>query len=154
MIIPDKVLCFNLGQEEFAVPLLNIKEVIAQPDVTPLPQSPNYFLGIINLRGQIISIIDLRTKFNIKPMPNNEAAVMILDMNGQFLGVVVDKVNSVQSIKENEIAEKPSVDNSKNHDYIEGVFKKEDKLIFLLDISKSLSLDDKSKISSSSKKAA
>lgn len=154
MIIPDKVLCFNLGQEEFAVPLLNIKEVIAQPDVTPLPQSPNYLLGIINLRGQIISIIDLRTKFNIKPMPNNEAAVMILDMNGQFLGVVVDKVNSVQSIKENEIAEKPSVDNSKNHDYIEGVFKKEEKLIFLLDISKSLSLDDKTKISSSNKKAA
>lgn len=153
MINTDKVLCFNLGQEEFAVPLLNIKEVIAQPDVTPLPQSPNYFLGIINLRGQIISIIDLRIKFNIKPMPNNEMAVMILDLNGQFIGVVVDKVNSVQSMKENEIAEKPSVDNSKSHDYIEGVFKRDDKLIFLLDISKSLSLEDKAKINGVKKAA-
>lgn len=154
MINTDKVLCFNLGSEEFAVPLLNIKEVIAQPDVTPLPQSPNYFLGIINLRGQIISIIDLRVKFNIKPMPNSESAVMILDFNGQFLGVVVDKVNSVQSVKENDIAEKPSVDNSKNHDYIEGVFKRDDKLIFLLDISKSLSLDDKNRMNNATKKAA
>lgn len=154
MINTDKVLCFNLGNEEFAVPLLNIKEVIAQPDVTPLPQSPNYFLGIINLRGQIISIIDLRVKFNIKPMPNSESAVMILDFNGQFLGVVVDKVNSVQSVKENDIAEKPSVDNSKTHDYIEGVFKRDDKLIFLLDISKSLSLDDKNRMNNATKKAA
>lgn len=154
MINTDKVLCFNLGSEEFAVPLLNIKEVIAQPDVTPLPQSPNYFLGIINLRGQIISIIDLRVKFNIKPMPNSESAVMILDFNGQFLGVVVDKVNSVQSVKENDIAEKPSVDNSKTHDYIEGVFKRDDKLIFLLDISKSLSLDDKNRMNNATKKAA
>lgn len=153
MTTTDKVLCFNLGSEEFAVPLLNIKEVIAQPDVTPLPQSPNYFLGIINLRGQIISIIDLRTKFNIKAMPNNEAAVMILDLNGQFLGVVVDKVNSVQSVKENDIVEKPSVDNSKNHDYIEGVFKREDKLIFLLDISKALSLDDKNRMNNAKKAA-
>lgn len=153
MTTTDKVLCFNLGSEEFAVPLLNIKEVIAQPDVTPLPQSPSYFLGIINLRGQIISIIDLRIKFNIKAMPNNEAAVMILDLNGQFLGVVVDKVNSVQSVKENDIVERPSVDNSKNHDYIEGVFKREDKLIFLLDISKSLSLDDKNRMNNAKKAA-
>jgi len=148
-----KCLCFNLGTEEFSVPLLKIKEVIAKPDVTPLPQSASHFLGIINLRGQIISILDLRIKLGIKAQPQAENAVMILDLNGHFVGVVVDRVNSVQLVSQEEISAKPTVDSSKNHDYIDGVFKKNDRLVFMLDVAKSLSIEDKTKIESQKKVA-
>lgn len=81
-----RYLCFNLGHEEFAIPLLSIKEVIGMPDVTPIPQSPPHFLGIMNLRGQVISILDLRQKLTIKPSNVEDPSVMILDLPNYKLG--------------------------------------------------------------------
>jgi purine-binding chemotaxis protein CheW len=149
----SRCLCFNLGNEEYAVPLLKIKEVIAKPELTPLPQSPSYFLGIMNLRGQIVSILDLRIKLGIKPSASRETSVMILDLGAHSVGVVVDQVNAVQLIKNKDISEKPSLEQTKNHDYITGVFKRNEKLVFLLDISKSLSIDDKNRIETALKAA-
>ncbi len=149
----SRCLCFNLGHEEFAVPLLKIKEVIAKPEVTPLPQSPNYFLGIMNLRGQIVSILDLRLKLGIKPTASAETSVMILDLGVHSVGVVVDQVNSVQLVNNKDISDKPTIEQSKTHDYITGVFKRNEKLVFLLDISKSLSIEDTNRIESSKKAA-
>jgi purine-binding chemotaxis protein CheW len=137
-----RYLCFNLGHEEFAIPLLSIKEVIGMPDVTPIPQSPAHFLGIMNLRGQVISILDLRQKLTIKPSNVGDPSVMILDLATYKLGVVVDQVNSVQMISSEDISEKPSIDTSKNHEYVSGVFRKAEKLILLIDIMKTLSLQD------------
>lgn len=137
-----RYLCFNLGHEEFAIPLLSIKEVIGMPDVTPIPQSPAHFLGIMNLRGQVISILDLRQKLTIKPSNVGDPSVMILDLPNYKLGVVVDQVNSVQMISADEVSEKPTIDTSKNHEYVTGIFRKGEKLILLIDIVKTLSLDD------------
>ena len=58
----NRYICFNLGAQEYGVPLLSIKEVLGLPEVTPIPQCPNYFLGIMNLRGKVVSVMDLRTK--------------------------------------------------------------------------------------------
>lgn len=154
MIDNTRFLCFTLGKEEYSIPLLSIKEVIGLPEVTPIPQSPPHFMGIMNLRGQVISVMDLRQKLSIKSPNTEETSVIILDLGDYNLGVVVDKVNSVQMLNQEDISEKPIVESNKAHDYITGVFRKEDKLILLLDIAKALSVEDRTTVSKNSKKAA
>lgn len=141
-----KYLCFSLGVEEFAIPLLSVREVLGLPEVTPVPQTPTHFLGIMNLRGRVISVMDLRTKLAIKPAVNTETAVIILDSGGFNVGMVVDQVNSVQEILPEELAPKPTLESGKANEYVVGVYKKEDHLILMLDIARALSLEDKNLI--------
>ena len=103
----DRYLSFNLGVEEYAVPLLAVREVIAMPEYTPVPYTPPYFLGIMNLRGQVISIMDLRQKLGVKPLQQAETTVIICDLGGASIGVVVDSVNTVLSPKAEEICISP-----------------------------------------------
>ena len=139
-----RYLCFNIGEEEFALPLLSVKEVLAIPETTPVPQMPTHFKGILNLRGKIISIMDLRTKLNIKPLKESaENAVVILDLGEYNLGIVVDRVNSVQTFEPSGLSDKPMVENSKANDYITGVYRKDNKLVLLINVLKALSIEDK-----------
>jgi purine-binding chemotaxis protein CheW len=138
----NRYLCFNLAAEEFAIPLISVREVIGVPEVTPIPQSPSYFLGIMNLRGQIISVLDLRTKYGIKSARTEETAVIILDFVDYHLGVMVDQVNSVVELSEADISERPQMETSKISESIKGVFRKQDRLILLIDVFKTLSIED------------
>jgi len=139
-----RYLCFGLGAEEFAIPLLSVKEVIGVPTFTPIPQTPAHFLGVMNLRGNVISVLDLRNKLSIKPSANQETTVVILDLGDYNLGVVVDRVNSVLSLSSEEVGPKPMVESTKSSDYITGVYNKDNRLILLLDIAKALSVEDRS----------
>lgn len=153
----DRHLIFSLGNEEYSVPLLKVKEVIEVPDITPVPHTPEYYLGIMNLRGQVISIIDLRLKLkNVKQDLEKKTAVIILDFEGFSLGVAVSAVNRVLALTEEEIKERPAMESTENLDYISGVAHRDKKLILLLDVSKALNVDDLSLIHSqkSSKDAA
>lgn len=138
-----RYLCFNLGKEEFALPLLTVKEVIGMPDLTPIPQMPAHFLGMMNLRGNVITVLDLRTKMGIKSQPTEEQSVIILEVGELHLGCVVDCVNSVIDLADNQILEKPHMEPTKASQSIVGVIKKSEALILLLDIAKALSLDEK-----------
>ena len=104
MIDNMRYLCFDLGNREFAIPLLSAKEVIGIPEVTAVPQSPSHFLGIMNLRGNVISVLDLRLKLSIKPVTSEENTIIILDLGDYNLGVVVDRVNSVQTVEKDKIS--------------------------------------------------
>lgn len=137
-----RYLQFSLGTETYAVPLLSVKEVIAFPEVTPIPSIPSYYNGIMNLRGKIISIIDLRSKFGIKTDPNGEKAVIICDLDPLCLGIVVNSVNSVLTLSAEEICPKPDIENSKKCDYIMGVARKDSKLTLLIELSKALDVKD------------
>ena len=148
-----RFLCFNLEKEEFAIPLISVREVIGVPEVTPIPQSPNYFLGIMNLRGQVLSVMDLRTKLGIKSTRTDETAVIILDLGDYHLGVMVDQVNSVVELNDSDVSEKPPIDSSKIAESITGVFRRNDKLILMLDVYKSLSLEDRKSIKNEIKAA-
>ena len=138
-----KYICFGLGEEEFGIPLLSVKEVLAIPEITPVPQTPPHFLGIINLRGSVISIMDLRAKFGIKSATTDETTVIILDFGEYQLGVVVDHVDSVVSLTSAQISNKPHIESSKSTDYISGVYRQDQKLVLILDIAKALSVEDK-----------
>lgn len=142
----DRYLCFSLGSEDYAIPLLSVREVIAIPEITPVPQAASHFLGIMNLRGQVISVIDLRTKLSIKPSNTQESAIIICDLNPNSMGVVVDSINCVINPGVDQISEKPEVQSQKNTDYIQGVYREKDKLIILLDISKVLNVGEHKEI--------
>lgn len=148
----QRYLCFDLGDEEFAIKLLTVKEVIGLPETTPVPQSPVYFVGIMNLRGSVISIMDLRSKLGVKIEKNEETSVIILDIGNLSLGVIVDRVNAVVNLNESEISPKPTIE-SKASDSITGVFRKNEKLILVLDVAKALSLDEKNYLNKNSKSA-
>ncbi len=151
----SRYLCFTLGDEEYAIPLLSVKEVIAVPEITPVPQTPPYFMGIMNLRGQVISILDLRSKLGIKPAPSAETAVIICDLGQMVIGVIVDSINSVLAPKEGEIAPRPDLQHSKTGDYVTGVYRHHQKLVLFLEIAKILNAEDKNTATRSvAKKAA
>ena len=145
----ERFLCFSLGAEEYAIPLLVVREVIAMPEYTPVPYTPTYFLGIMNLRGQVISVMDLRQKLGLTPKSDAETTVIICDLNGIALGVVVDSVNTVVSPMPEEISPKPEIQSNRPTDYIKGVYRKDKRLILFLDLAKSLNLEDREAIEKS-----
>lgn len=139
----SRFLVFNLNEESYALPLLKVREVIAQTEVTPVPYTPPHFKGVMNLRGQVISVIDMRLKFKMKAQDaNGETAIIILDLSPVALGVVVDAVNSVIALHESQISPSPDIESSISTDYISGIARMDGKLILILEIEKTLSLDD------------
>lgn len=142
----QRFLCFGLNQEDYAIPLLSVKEVIAMPDTTPIPNTPSHFLGIMNLRGQVISIIDLRTKFGFKTEKSSENCVIICDLNGLSLGVVVSGVRNVLAVEAKDMGPRPDLQGSKTAEYVTGVVKRDKKLILLINISRALGVEDQKAI--------
>lgn len=139
----DRYLTFSVGSEELAIPLLKVKEVIAVPETTPLPYSPSYFEGIMNLRGQVISVIDIRKKLKFgKAINTEESAVVIVDLDPIYIGIVVDSVNNVLLLKEDDFGEVPEMEHKKAADFLIGVAKTQDRLILLVEIEKILDVED------------
>jgi purine-binding chemotaxis protein CheW len=142
----QRFLTFSVNNEEFAIPLLEVKEVIAKPtQITPVPTSPNYFVGIVNLRGEIISIIDLKTKLEIKNSSpsSSQSAVIIIELNNKSFGILVDQVNDVISTLKFTQDAKPQIISTKNTDYISSVLRKDNRLLLEIDICKALDVVDK-----------
>lgn len=149
----ERYLSFSLGHEEYAIPLLSVREVIAVPEITPVPFTPSHFLGIMNLRGQVISVIDLRHKMEIQPNDIGETAVIICDFKSICLGAVVDAINSVIIPKATEVSEKPQIQSNRNTDFITHVYKHDKSLILFLDIVKTLSIEDQLALSNATKQS-
>lgn len=138
-----RYLTFTLCSEQYAIPLLEVKEVIGLTDTTPMPQTPAYFKGIMNLRGRVISVIDLRVKFKMTPQDlSGEEAIIILDIEGLSLGVIVDSVDRVVALAPTEISDPPAVDTSSSIEHIVGVARKDERLILLLDAEKIFSVNE------------
>ena len=128
-----RYLSFSLGAEDFAVPLLNVREVIGVPECTSLPFTPEYVLGIMNVRGQVITVIDLRKRLGMSiDKLTHESAVVVCEMNG---------VNQVLSPKSDELHEKPEVEKNSRSEYIEKIFRRDRHLVMFLDVSKILDVD-------------
>jgi len=139
----ERYLEFALGHEGFAIPLLQVRELISVPETTPIPYSPAHFLGIMNLRGQVISVVDLRKKMKLKEGDEHaENAVIIMEIGGVNMGVVVDSINKVLAFPRSEVAKVPEIGTQVNAEYIEGIYKNGDDLVVLLDLAKVLSLTD------------
>lgn len=132
----ERYLQFSLGHESYAVHLLQVKEVIPTPETTKLPNSPKHFVGIMNLRGQIISIYDLRKKLGIQMDANaqTEEAVVIVNIEDTSIGLVVDSINKVINIQTENILQVPEIKSQVNAKYIEGVHRDSDHLTMILNL--------------------
>ena len=141
----ERFLEFSLGMENYAVPLLVVREVIAVPNTTYVPNTPQYFVGIMNLRGQVISIIDLRKKIGVPPREDNsETAVVILDLHSVTIGAIVDSINRVIAIHPDDVSKSPAgIANKglKTH-HVSGIYRDTDSMTVMMDISKVLDLGE------------
>jgi purine-binding chemotaxis protein CheW len=138
----ERYLVFQIAGQDFCVPLTSVREVVALPQTTRVPYTPSHFLGIMNLRGQIVSVFDLRLKLGQKAEQHAETAVIICDFEDLVFGVVVDFVKSVLAIESSKIQEPPMVESKVSTEYLNGVVERDDRLILLLSLGKALSLED------------
>lgn len=138
-----KYLVFRLNDHQYAVPLSHVKEVIGLPNVIPVPQSPTYLLGLINLRGKVISAIDLKKKLSMTKAPEQikRPAVILIDGESTTIGCVVDSIQEVLSIKEEEVERSVEANVPVSNSYIEGIARFENKpMILLLDLKRVIDL--------------
>ena len=138
----DRYLCFLLGGQRFAIPLLHVKEVIGVPDFTRMPFASSYFKGLLNLRGQVIATIDLRQKFQFSAKASPENAVIVCELGDVIMGALVDAVDCVFRAPESEIQTKVDVESTMKVDYVAGLFNHKAGLVMMLDLNKVLSVQD------------
>ncbi len=145
-----RFLCFSLGDESFALPLLQVKEVIGMADIRPVPLSPKYFVGILNLRGEVISVVDLRVKLSIggRSEKKDENSIIILELDGTSIGVIVDSVDSVTSFNKEQISDPPIRDGATRVDYITAIAKQEKSMTLIVDLFKVFDVEEMKRISS------
>ncbi|NCO01706.1 MAG: purine-binding chemotaxis protein CheW [Epsilonproteobacteria bacterium] len=132
---------FIIGQEEYAVPILTIQEIIKPIAWTRVPQTPKYILGVFNLRGSVIPLIDLRVKFGLKPKKHNEETrFFVLKQGDDVAGFVIDRLTMALRIKKSDIG--PAPDSVAGDDsMIDGVGKQNDKILTILKVKKLLERD-------------
>lgn len=138
-----KYLTFALANEEYGLEILKVREIIGYMDITTVPQMPDYIKGVINLRGQVIPVIDLRAKFGMKKAEVTEQTCIIVVETSQgnrnySTGIVVDRVQEVLDIPGDNIEETPQFDSSVNTDFILGMGKIGDSVKILLNIDRVL----------------
>lgn len=154
----NKFLTFCLGQEEYGVEILRVREIIGIIGITPLPQMPEYVKGVINLRGKIIPVIELRTKFALPSVEYTEATcVIVVEVSEENeaehfqMGVIVDSVSEVLDIDRADIEPAPRFGSALKTEYILGMGKVSDddreKVIILLDIDKVMTQEDLANLS-------
>lgn len=139
-----QLVTFYLGQEEFGVDIMNVRETIRFTEVTKVPQAPEYVEGICNLRGSILPIIDGRSRFGMERRARDERTrILVVDVNGRVTGIVVDRVSEVLRVNINDIEPTPEVIRNVEADYLEGVVKLDDgkRLIMVLNLNKILTVE-------------
>ncbi|WP_141731075.1 chemotaxis protein CheW [Oligoflexus tunisiensis] len=139
----QKYLGFRLDDEIFGFELLTVREIIRMTDVTPIPRSPAFIRGIINLRGKIIPVVDLRKKFCLPAHEDTDVTcIIVVDIGNTETGVVVDRVAQVLSFDSHEIEDSPSFSGKGDTDYIKGIGKRDNKVVVLLDVAKIMAADE------------
>ena len=145
----NQFLTFTLGEEEYGIEILKVQEIKGYSSISAIPRAPAYVKGVMNLRGTIVPIIDLRIKFGLPPTEYDKLTVIIVVMvEGRASGMVVDAVSDVLNIPENEIQPTPEFSSQTNTDFISGMGKSGEKLIILLDINKVVGIDEIKKLAS------
>jgi purine-binding chemotaxis protein CheW len=142
-----KYLTFGLGSEEYGLEILKVKEIIGIMNITAVPQTPKYVKGVINLRGKVIPVIDLRLKFGMDVIDyNDRTCIIVVDIASKtgkktVMGIVVDSVSEVLNIKSEEIEDTPTFGVRLDTDYILGMAKVKGGVKILLEIDKVLTTD-------------
>ena len=138
-----QVVGFRIGAETFGVPISIVREIVRVPAITAVPNAPDYIEGVINLRGKIISVIDLRKRFgetNIQPTKKNR--IVVVDLNERSVGLLVNSASEVLKIPPSEIEAPHDLFQDGEVDYVTGVAKLKGRLVILLDLNKVIRRSD------------
>jgi len=147
----QKLLTFSLGSEGYGISILKVKEIIGMMDITQVPRTPEFIKGVINLRGKIIPVMDLRTKFGMTEQEYDERTCIIVVevlMHGiqKLIGVVVDTVSEVVTVSNDQIEPPPEYGTNVEHNSILGIGKIKDRVVIILDIDEIFLCDEVVKI--------
>lgn len=135
-----EVLVFVLGKEEYGVDILKVQEIRGYEKVTPIPAAPAYLKGVVNLRGIIVPVIDLRVKFGMaEPAYDSFTVVIILRIAGRVVGIVVDGVSDVVQLAPADVKAAPQLGSLVDSSFLAGLATQDDRMILLIDIEKFLS---------------
>ncbi len=130
---------FRIGKETFGVPIALVHEIVRVPEITAVPEAPSCVEGVINLRGRIISVVDLRKRFGEKEIARNKKnRILVAEVDGKLVGLVVDSASEVLKIPAAEIDKPPQVYEENELNYVTGVGKLHGRLIILVDLTRIL----------------
>lgn len=139
-----QLVTFRLGQEEFSLDILKVQEIIRHMELTRVPRTPDFVEGVINLRGRVIPVLDLRKRFGLPDAEDTSATrIIVVEVGGVTVGLKVDGVSEVLRINADTVEPPPALVTSIESDYIKGVGKLDNRLLILLDVSKILSRSEK-----------
>ena len=139
-----QLVTFSIGDEEFGVDILKVQEIIRTMEITKVPRAPEFVEGVINLRGKVIPIIDLRLRFGLQSKKHDKhTRIIVIEITNMIVGFVVDSVSEVLRITAGTVEPPPPVVAGLESEYIQGVGKLEDRLLILLDLDKLLSSEEK-----------
>jgi purine-binding chemotaxis protein CheW len=130
---------FSLENETYGINVMNVQEVLPMTDIAEVPGAPAYVMGIINLRGNVVTVIDTRMRFGLKSRGTDDTTrIVVVETAKQVAGILVDSVAEVVEVKENQIDSAPTVGNEESSRYLLGVVSRKDGLLILVDVNKLL----------------
>jgi len=140
---------FYLDNEKYGINVMSVQEVLRITDIAPVPGAPHYVLGIINLRGNVVTVIDTRTRFGLVEKESDDATrIVIIESDNQVIGILVDSVAEVVDLQKSDIESTPNVGNDESSKYIQGVSSQGDQLLILVDVDKLLTEEEWDEMSS------
>ena len=138
-----QLVTFNISNEEFGVDILKVQEIIRTMEITKVPRAPEFVEGVINLRGKVIPIIDLRRRFGMDfRKHDSQTRIVVIELNNMIVGFVVDSVSEVLRIPAATVVPPPAIVSGVDSEYISGVGKLDDRLLILIDLEKLLSPEE------------
>ncbi len=138
-----QLVTFHLDDETYGIDVMQVQEVLRVSEIAPVPGAPPYVLGIINLRGNVVTVIDTRGRFALPQGEITDATrIVIIECEGQVVGILVDSVAEVVELNQSEIDSAPNVGNDESSRYILGVATKDSKLLIVVDLNKLLTEDE------------
>jgi purine-binding chemotaxis protein CheW len=139
-----QLVTFRLGNEEFSLDILKVQEIIRHMDLTRVPRTPEFVDGVINLRGRVIPVLDLRKRFGLPKDENtNETRIIVVDVDNRTVGLKVDAVSEVLRLPADTVEPPPAIITSVESEYIKGVGKLDGRLLILLDVAKILTCTER-----------
>ena len=140
---------FYLDNEKYGIKVMQVQEVLRMTEIAPVPGAPDYVLGIINLRGNVVTVIDTRKRFGLQEkQPEDATRIVIIEAADQVVGILVDSVAEVADLRASEMESAPNVGSDESSKFIQGVSSQGEDLLILVDVDKLLSTDEWQEMSS------
>lgn len=153
----NQLLTFKLENETYGIQINKVREILTYPIVTPIPDASRWVKGVINLRGEVAPVIDLRIRFSINKDPlytERTIVIAVRTEDARMIGLVVDEVSDMENVEMDKLYHTPDMGTSISPEYIKGLFKKDEKMLVILDIDRILNKGELQKLSLAATQAA